>query len=133
MIIFKANSIIQLAVLAVVAVATSAAAQSISIGGSWSGRGSVTLPSGNTEAVRCRATFTQFGNGASMSATCANASTKVSQTAELSRVGGNRFAGEFHNPEYNISGSIRITVHSASSMSASLSGGGGSASIQLGR
>jgi hypothetical protein len=122
-----------LALVVVAAVMPPASAQSVSIAGSWSGSGVVRLPNGNSESVKCRATFSQAGTSASMSATCANASTRVSQTAELTRAGGNRFVGDFVNSEYGISGSIRIVINSASSMTASMSGGGGSASFTLSR
>jgi hypothetical protein len=108
------------------------AQQQPSIGGSWSGGGTVTLKSGNVEKVRCRATFSPSGNGASMSASCANATARVTQTAELTRVTATRYIGEFRNSEYNISGSIRITL-SGNSLTASLSGGGGSASMSMNR
>jgi hypothetical protein len=107
-------------------------AQAISIAGAWSGNGTVTLPSGSSEKVRCQATFRQSGNSASMSATCASPSTRVKQTAELSRVAANRFSGDFNNPEYGITGSIRIVVN-GNTLNASMSGGGGSAIISLSR
>jgi hypothetical protein len=112
--------------------ATAVYAQQPSIGGTWSGGGTVTLKSGNVEKVRCRATFSPSGNGASMSASCANATAKVTQTAELTRVSATRYIGEFNNPEFNISGSIRITI-SGNTLNASLSGGGGSASMSMNR
>ena len=108
------------------------AEQPASIAGTWSGGGTVTLRSGNVEKVRCRATFSPSGDGASMSASCANATAKVTQTAELTRVSPTRYIGEFHNPEFNVSGSIRITL-SGNSLIASLSGGGGSASMNMNR
>jgi hypothetical protein len=76
--------------------------------------------------------FSQRGDSAYMTATCANASTRVNQTAELTRVSANRFSGDFLNREYGISGSIRVTV-SGNSMTAALAGGGGTASLSLNR
>ena len=67
-----------------------------------------------------------------MNAVCATASARVAQSAQLARISANRFAGEFYNPEYSISGSISITVQ-GNRMSASLSGGGGSAHFNLSR
>lgn len=126
------GSIILAAALSAAGAVTSVAQHAPSIGGTWSGGGTVTLKSGNVERVRCRATFSPSGNGASMNASCANATAKVTQTAELTRVSATRYIGEFHNPEFNISGSIRITI-SGNSMTASLSGGGGSASMSMNR
>jgi hypothetical protein len=121
------------AVMAGLLMATTAApAQPISINGAWNGAGTLTLPSGASERVRCRAVFSQRGDSAYMTATCANASTRVNQTAELTRVSANRFSGDFLNRDYGISGSIRLTVN-GNSMSASLAGGGGTAAISLSR
>jgi hypothetical protein len=117
---------------ALVFTATVASAQQPSLDGAWSGGGTLTLSSGNIEKVRCRATFSPSGNGASMSASCANATAKVTQTAQLTRVSATRYIGEFHNPEYNISGSIRVTL-SGNTLNAALSGGGGSASMTMNR
>jgi hypothetical protein len=119
-------------IVAALAVAAPTQAQQISISGAWNGSGTVSTPSGNVEKVRCRATFNQSGKDATMSATCANASARVTQYAELTRISGNKFSGEFTNPEYGISGSIRVTVN-GNSLSASLQGGGGSAFINLSR
>lgn len=101
--------------------------------GAWSGGGKIHYPSGETESARCRARFTKRGgSGYSMTAVCATPSARVEQTATLSRSGPNRFAGDFQNSEYGISGSIHITVN-GNSLSASLNGGGGSASFSLSR
>lgn len=109
-----------------------AVAQSPPIAGAWQGSGTVTLSSGNTERVRCRATFSAVGAGATMSATCATPSTNVRQTAELTRVTPTRYVGDFHNADYNISGNIRIVIN-GNSMTAQLAGGGGSAFLNLSR
>jgi hypothetical protein len=118
--------------LAAVAMILPASAQQPSIAGAWNGSGTVNLSSGNKETVRCRATFNQLPSGATMRASCASPSARVNQTAELTRVSGNRYVGDFVNSEYGVSGSIRITV-SGNSLSASLAGGGGSASMNLSR
>lgn len=112
---------------------SSGALADANLSGSWSGAGTVTLPSGATERARCRATFHRQGGGDySMNAVCATASTRVAQNAELHQVGPQRFSGSFHNPDYNVSGSIRINV-SGNSLSASLNGGGGSGQFHLSR
>ncbi len=128
------SSIAGVALVGLVAgIATAPSAQQQpTLAGTWSGGGTVTLKSGDVEKVRCRATFSPSGNGASMSASCANATAKVTQTAELTRVSPTRYIGEFHNSEYNITGSIRITL-SGNTLNASLSGGGGSASMNMNR
>ncbi|MDX2157204.1 MAG: hypothetical protein SFW09_11905 [Hyphomicrobiaceae bacterium] len=110
-----------------------ASGETVSLEGSWSGGGQIVFPSGESERARCRASFRrQGGDSFGMSATCATASARVQQSAEVTRVSGNRFRGEFFNQEYGISGSIRITVQ-GNSLNASLSGGGGSAQFSLSR
>lgn len=120
------------ALLASGAVGGAAVAGGRSLAGSWSGGGVVTLPSGATERARCRATFHGSGSHYSMDAVCATASTRVAQTAKLRQVSASRFTGEFFNPDYNVSGSIRINL-SGDSLSASLDGGGGSGRFNLRR
>lgn len=111
----------------------SVAAEPASLEGSWSGGGKVQFPSGDTESARCRASFKKRGgNGFAMSAVCATASARVEQTAMLERTGPNRFSGDFQNSEYGITGSINVTVK-GNSLSASLNGGGASASFSLSR
>jgi hypothetical protein len=126
----------ELARLAVIMFAISAAtpssAQSAIITGVWNGSGVVTTSSGNTERVRCRAVFNQRGDAAFMNAVCATPSLRVIQSAELVRVSANRFTGSYLNQEYGVSGSIQITV-SGNSLSASLSGGGGSGQLSMSR
>ena len=127
------------AALAAVLIATGSvaavgAANVADLEGSWNGSGKIRYPSGETENARCRANFKKRGGGAgfSMTAVCATPSARVQQTATLSRAGPNRFTGEFENAEYGISGSIQITVN-GDMLSASLNGGGGSASFSLSR
>lgn len=113
--------------------ASPSSAQSRALEGTWSGGGRIVFPSGETERARCRASFRrQGGNSYGMSATCATASVRVHQNAEITRVSDNRYRGEFYNEEHGISGSIRITI-SGNRLSAALSGGGGSADFSLSR
>lgn len=107
--------------------------QGASLEGSWSGGGQIVFPSGEKEQARCRASFRrQGGDSFGMNATCATASAKVQQSAEVTRVSGDRYRGEFQNTEFGISGSIRITI-SGNKLNASLNGGGGSAEFSLSR
>lgn len=115
----------------VTGVAATALADPADLAGSWSGGGSVAFASGASEKARCRAKFSRAGGSSyRMSATCATSSARVAQTANLKKVGANSYVGSFHNPEYNISGSIRITV-SGKSQNVSLSSDVGSASLRL--
>ena len=111
--------------------AFSATAENSSLEGSWSGSGTVTFPSGGTEAARCKASFRRESDDKfAMNALCATPSGKVAQTAQLERIGGNRFSGDFQNSEYGIAGQINIVIR-GNSLSAALNGGGATASLKL--
>lgn len=111
--------------------AVAARAENASLEGSWSGSGTVTFPTGGTEAARCKASFRrQTDDKFSMNALCATPSGKVAQTAQLERIGGNRFSGDFQNSEYGIAGQINIVIR-GNSLNAALNGGGASASLKL--
>jgi hypothetical protein len=112
---------------------TPGAAQAANLEGSWNGGGNVQFSSGKSERARCRASFSKRGaNSYDMSAVCASASGRASQTAQLTRTGANRYSGNFQNSEYGVTGSISVSVN-GNSLNASLSGGGGSASLNLNR
>ena len=116
-----------------VAVLAAAPALADGLAGSWSGNGSVVMPSGETEKARCKVSFSKAGGKSyGMNAVCATSSARVSQSALLQQVGPNRFAGDFTNPEYGVSGSINVTLN-GNSLSASLHGGGASAFFNLSR
>jgi hypothetical protein len=122
-----------LAAAALKPAATATAEPGESLEGSWSGSGHVHFASGNSEAARCRASFRKAGgNSYSMNAICATQSARVEQTAHLERVSAGRFVGDFHNAEYNVSGSITVSVRGGG-LSASLRGNGGSAQFSMRR
>jgi hypothetical protein len=100
------------------------------IAGSWSGGGIVRYSDGHSERTRCRATFSQSGPRVSLQAHCATPSGSVEQSASLRRVGANSYAGSFFNPQFNVSGSIHITVH-GNTQTVSLRSASGSASLTL--
>lgn len=122
-----------LLVLAAAIAMTSPASAAEGLSGSWSGNGAVQLPSGDTEKARCKATFHKAGSKSySMNAVCASSSSRIAQSASLEQVSANRFSGDFTNAEYNVSGTITITL-SGDSLSANLNGGGASAHFNLSR
>jgi uncharacterized protein (DUF2147 family) len=103
------------------------------LSGSWAGGGNVVFNTGAKEKARCRASFNKIGASAyTMSATCATASGKVAQSATLRKTGGNSYSGQFRNPEYNVTGSIRVTV-SGNNQNVSMTSDAGSASLSLSR
>jgi uncharacterized protein (DUF2147 family) len=120
-----------IAALVATAVVSATPALAADLTGSWSGGGSVNYKSGSKEKARCRANFNKIGSSSySMSATCATASGKVSQSATLRRTGDDSYSGSFSNPEYNITGSISIRVN-GNSGSVSMSSDAGSAYLSL--
>lgn len=101
--------------------------------GSWSGTGTVTLASGAREKARCRASYISAGGRTyAMSATCATAAAKVTQTAIVSQNTKNRFGGTFYNPEFGVTGRIRIIL-SGARQTVYLSGSSGHATFNMHR
>ncbi|PPD07533.1 MAG: hypothetical protein CTY28_08610 [Hyphomicrobium sp.] len=101
--------------------------------GTWSGTGTVTLANGAREKARCRASYISAGGRTyAMSATCATAAAKVSQTAIVSQNTKNRFGGTFYNPEFGVTGRIRIIL-SGARQTVYLSGSSGHATFNMHR
>lgn len=112
-------------------VSVPASADPADLSGAWSGGGSVSFASGAKERASCRAKYSKAGGSSySMTATCATASAKVAQTANLKKTGANSYSGSFQNPEYGVTGSIHIIVNGRS-QSVSLSSDAGKASFRL--
>lgn len=110
-----------------------AAAQSAGLEGSWHGGGSVAFGSGQHERAQCRAQYRRASaNAYTVTATCATPSGRATQTATLRQVGGNTYQGQFRNSEYDVSGTIVVTV-SGNRQSVRLSGDAGSAAFELRR
>lgn len=108
-------------------------AKAADLSGHWRGGGRVQFPSGSVEQASCRATYSRAGsNSYWVDATCATASGRAQQTATVRRVGENRYHGQFHNAEYDITGVISITV-SGNSQSVRLTSSSASAFLRLSR
>ncbi len=116
--------------LAAAFLAPQARSEGAPLTGSWRGGGTVLYSDGHREQARCRAHFSQSGPVVSVEALCATPSGSVEQSARLRRVGANSYSGRFFNPQFNITGSIHITVH-GDTQSVSLRSGSGSASLTL--
>ena len=106
----------------------------VGLEGSWSGGGEVAFAAtGSRERARCRAHYTRRSKDSyAMNATCATASGKAAQIATVHRIGENRYRGNFHNIEYDISGTIFVVV-SGNSQSVRLTSTSGSALFRLSR
>ena len=74
-------------------------AQSASLDGSWNGGGSVTFASGEREAARCRVQYRRSSQTSYfVTATCATASGRATQTAALRQAGVNAQAAVEYFP-----------------------------------
>jgi uncharacterized protein (DUF2147 family) len=108
-------------------VATRAAADDLE--GTWSGGGTLIYTSGEREKARCRATISRSSSTSyRVHGNCATQSGKATQVAEVFKTGANRYRGDFHNPEFDISGSISVVVHGRS-LTATLRGTNGAGGV----
>jgi hypothetical protein len=108
-------------------------AQPVSLEGSWRGGGSVAFASGQRERAECRAHYHRASSTSyTVTATCATPSGRATQTATVRHVGGNAYQGRFHNSEYDVSGTIYVTV-GGNRQSVRLTSESGSASFELRR
>lgn len=91
--------------------------------GSWSGSGQVRLVDGKTEAIRCRASYTnkEGGAGLGLSLRCASASNKIEMLANLSYTSGD-ISGSWEERSYNATGSVSGFA-TASKLNLSITGG----------
>ncbi|HEY1244765.1 MAG TPA: hypothetical protein VGF29_08025 [Hyphomicrobiaceae bacterium] len=108
-------------------------AQPVTLEGSWRGGGSVAFASGQRERAECRAHYHRASSTSyTVTAICATPSGRATQTATLRHVGGNTYQGRFHNSEYDVSGTIHVTV-GGNRQSVRLTSESGSASFELRR
>jgi hypothetical protein len=122
-----------IALLAGLAFSDRALPQTAGLEGSWRGGGSVSFASGQSERAQCRAQYRRASaTSYTLTATCATPSGRATQTAVVHRVGGNSYQGTFHNSEYNVSGTIFVTV-AGNRQTVRLTGDAGSASFELRR
>lgn len=104
-----------------------------SLDGTWAGNGYVVPKSGERQSVRCRVRYAkQSSTVFSVSATCASSTTNVVQTGEVLEVGGGRYVGDFYNPQYDISGRVRVQV-TGNRQTVTFSGAQGQGALSLTR
>ena len=108
-------------------------ATSASISGKWRGQGTLVLKSGSKERFRCNVNYHRVaGQDFSVKARCANGSGSFDQTGQLRRVNNSRYVGTIRNLQFNVSGSVAISV-SGNSQNVTISSSEGSAKIKLTR
>lgn len=123
----------RLIMLSLVATLAPAAAIAAGLEGNWSGGGFVEPKSGARERVQCRVHYArQSSKVFSVAATCATASVKIVQTGEVLEVSGGRYVGDFYNPQFDVSGRIRVVV-SGTRQTVTFGGAQGHGSLSLSR
>ncbi len=97
-------------------IATSASAAA-NIIGSWSGRGSVTLTSGQVEPVSCRVSYEKGddkGKTFVLNATCATTAGTFVQSGRVSKRSSSSYSGSLYSDQYSVSGKVSISVKGSS-------------------
>jgi hypothetical protein len=109
---FTAQRLAGLLLAACVAAVPASASPLGDLPGRWAGWGSVTMSNGNSEQLKCVATYFVADGGSSLQQNlrCASVSYKIDSTASL-QVNSGRVSGEWHEKIYSVDGSVagRIT------------------------
>lgn len=129
----KTGKLFRFSILAGVAMCWAAPGWAGELAGTWNGSGYVSPAYGKRENVRCRITYNRHTPKVfSVSAVCASPSAKVHQTGEVLMVNPNLYVGDFYNPQFDVSGRVRVRL-SGSRQTVTFSGARGSGSISLSR
>ena len=91
-----------------------------SLKGSWSGGGSVSFSSGESEKLRCTARYTGGGSNLGFNMKCASSSAQINLTGDLS--GGSKVSGSWSENSYSLSGNASGSA-SGTSVRVKISGG----------
>jgi hypothetical protein len=114
-------------------IATSASAAA-NIIGSWSGRGSVTLTSGQVEPVSCRISYEKGddkGRTFVLYATCATTAGTFEQSGRVSKRSSSSYSGSLYSDQYSVSGKVTVSVKGSSqTLRVSSKNGRGSLSLR---
>ena len=110
--VFNAPCVAVLFLAASVAAPPVSASLLTDLPGRWSGQGSIKMSNGNSEQLKCVATYFVADGGSSLQQNlrCASVSYKIDSTASL-QVNSGRVSGEWHEKIYLVDGSVagRIT------------------------
>jgi len=100
------------------------------LAGTWSGSGQIRLDNGKTEALKCRAFYTQKETAAlGIALRCASASNKIELRANLNQTGG-QVDGSWEERTFNAAGTVSGKV-SSSRINLSITGGTFSGSMNV--
>lgn len=102
-----------LAALTMSASSASAAEAFNALSGSWSGSGSASFASGETEKLRCTARYSGGGNSLSLGLKCASASAQINLTGSLD-ASGNKVSGDWSENSYGLSGDVHGSTNGGS-------------------
>jgi hypothetical protein len=109
--VFNAQGVVLLLAATVVAPPVSASPLT-DLSGRWSGQGSIKMSNGNSERLKCVATYFVANEESSLQQNlrCASMNYKIDSTASL-QVDSGRVSGEWHEKIYVVDGSVagRIT------------------------
>jgi hypothetical protein len=111
------------------------AASAASLVGSWSGRGSVRLTSGQVEPVSCKVRYAKgdsAGKTFTVNATCASTAGTFVLYGRVSKRSASSFRGSLYGEQSTVSGKITISLR-GNSQSVGVSNSKGSGSITLRR
>jgi hypothetical protein len=95
--------------------------------GAWTGSGSIRLENGQTEAVRCKAYYTDKGTTLGVALRCASAGSKIDLRATIGAA-GSKVSGTWEERQFNAAGSLDGLV-SGNKLSLDMDGGGLKANV----
>jgi hypothetical protein len=99
------------------------------LNGTWSGSGQIKLDTGNSEALKCRAYYTDKGEGLGIALRCASASYKIDLRASLES-NGTALSGSWEERSFNAAGNATGQA-TGNKISLSIAGGGLTASMAV--
>lgn len=114
---------------------TASMASAASIVGSWSGRGTIRLTTGQVEPVSCRVTYEKGddkGKTFVLQANCASTAGTFVQTGRVVKRSSSSYSGRLYSDQYAVSGNVSISL-SGTRQTVRVSSPKGSGSLKLKR
>jgi hypothetical protein len=108
-----ALSALTMSAFAMTASSASAAEAFGALNGNWSGGGSASFASGETEKLRCTAHYSGGGSSLSLALKCASASAQINLTGSLD-ASGNKVSGDWSENSYGLSGDAHGSTNGGS-------------------
>ena len=114
---------------------TASLASAASIVGSWSGRGTIRLTTGQVEPVSCRVTYEQGdekGKTFVLKANCASTAGTFVQSDRVVKRSSSSYSGRLYSDQYAVSGNVSIKIK-GSNQTVRVSSPKGTGSLKLKR